>query len=172
MKCLYFYNYKYLINASFTLKAWSYVILISHVGLNDCFRFCEWVNKANNVDDMKLNGFVLSFLHMSHFYGCFVIIIIKCSIFFKTTSLKTFFGWKHIKPPKNCSHKNNFLTLSLFWQTSHLEFFFLLKIYLIRSRLRLIISLKKFNKNSKSWTYGIYMGWNHTHQKIFQNQGC
>ncbi len=123
MKCLFFHDYVYLINASFTLKTWSYVILISHVGLNDCFRFCEWVNKANNVDDMKLNDFVLSFLHMSHFYGCFVIITIKCSIFFKTTSLKIFFGWKHIKPPKKCSHKYNFLALSLFGKHHILGFF-------------------------------------------------
>jgi hypothetical protein len=37
--------------------------------------------------------------------------------------LKIFFGWKHIKPPKKCSHKYNFLALSLFGKHHILGFF-------------------------------------------------
>jgi hypothetical protein len=76
-------------------------------------------------------------------------------------------GVKHIKAPKNYSHKYNVFAIKVFdniW-TSHFGFFFS-KVYLISFRLNLFHYLKKSNKYWRIGMYGVYLWQNNTHHKV------
>jgi hypothetical protein len=68
-------------------------------------------------------------------YVMLVIFIMILSFIFDFF-LKIHFGHKHIKPPKNCSHKYNLWTIFVFWH--HILDLKKKKVYLINLKLNLI----------------------------------